>query len=83
MIGRLSAEQVEHLRRLQIHGSRDASDFGLDSALIKSLEVHGLIYSLKDGRLRDLGMGVRSSDEARGRYDAALTRLETGLTLPA
>ncbi len=48
-----------------------------------AIEVHGLIYSLKDGRLRDLGMGISSPEEARGRYDAALTRLDTGAATAA
>lgn len=48
-----------------------------------AIEVHGLIYSLKDGRLRDLGMGICSPEEARGRYDAALTRLDTGAATAA
>lgn len=48
-----------------------------------AIEVHGLIYSLKDGRLRDLSMAINSPDEARGRYDAALSRLEAGATSAA
>ena len=45
-----------------------------------AIEVHGLIYSLKDGRLRDLGMAVSSPDEARGRYEEALSRLDKTAT---
>ncbi|MEI6302768.1 MAG: carbonate dehydratase [Betaproteobacteria bacterium] len=45
-----------------------------------AIEVHGLIYSLKDGRLRDLGMAIKSPDEARGRYEEALSRLDKTAT---
>jgi len=40
------------------------------------LEVHGLIYSLKDGRLRDLGLCVSATEQLREQYMAALARLE-------
>ena len=42
----------------------------------EALEVHGLIYSLKDGRLRDLGLGINTPDQVRTRYDAALVKLD-------
>ncbi|MGD9584960.1 MAG: carbonate dehydratase [Lysobacterales bacterium] len=42
----------------------------------QSLEVHGLIYSLLDGRLHDLGISLASNDERGARYHAALERLQ-------
>jgi len=36
------------------------------------LSVHGWIYSLRDGLLRDLGFTVSSTDEVAGGYDRAL-----------
>ncbi|GMV94582.1 MAG: carbonic anhydrase [Candidatus Hydrogenedentota bacterium] len=38
----------------------------------QSLTVHGWIYSLKDGLLRDLGMCVSGKDEIAKSYDAAV-----------
>ncbi|MDH5285017.1 MAG: carbonate dehydratase [Betaproteobacteria bacterium] len=36
------------------------------------VELHGLIYGLVDGRLKDLGIGVASAAEAAQRYPAAI-----------
>lgn len=44
LIGRPSAEQIEHLRQLQVHAARDAGDFGADHAVLRSLEVYDLIF---------------------------------------
>ena len=49
----------------------------------QALEVHGLIYSLKDGRLRDLGLSVDAPDQARTRYEAALVKLESHVAMRA
>jgi len=40
------------------------------------LAVHGLIYSLLDGRLHDLGISLANNDERGARYRAALDRLQ-------
>jgi carbonic anhydrase len=37
----------------------------------QSLAVHGWIYGLSDGLLRDLGMCVTAEDEVRACYDVA------------
>ncbi len=42
----------------------------------QALEVHGLIYSLKDGRLRNLGLHVSAAEQAREHYTAALAKLD-------
>ncbi len=39
------------------------------------LDVHGWIYSLKDGLLRDLQLNLDSPGEVAGTYEAALQRL--------
>jgi carbonic anhydrase len=39
------------------------------------LAVHGWIYGLKDGLLRDLSTTITSLDEAAGVYEAALAAL--------
>jgi len=38
----------------------------------QSLSVHGVIYSLRDGLLRDLVLTVDREDELKARYDAAI-----------
>jgi carbonic anhydrase len=43
----------------------------------ETLEIHGLIYSLQDGRLRDLGLHISATVDARKHYDQALARLDT------
>jgi carbonic anhydrase len=49
--------------------ARDAWERG------QALAVHGWIYGIKDGRLRDLGTTITSQREARPAYDAALSAL--------
>ena len=34
--------------------------------------VHGWVYGLKDGLVRDLGLSVRSNDEVDSKYPLAL-----------
>jgi carbonic anhydrase len=41
----------------------------------QSLHVHGWIYGLDDGRVRDLGFGVGTADELTQAYDASLARI--------
>ena len=38
----------------------------------QSVTVHGVIYSLRDGLLRDLGLTVEREDELKGRYEVAI-----------
>jgi carbonic anhydrase len=41
----------------------------------QSVSVHGVIYSLRDGLLRDLGLTVEREDDMRARYDAAIASI--------
>jgi len=41
----------------------------------QDLTIHGWIYGLKDGLVRDLGLTVSSPDHIPGRYEAALATL--------
>ena len=43
----------------------------------QDLTVHGWCYSLLDGRVNDLGLGVSSSDELQSSYDDAIARIRT------
>ena len=42
----------------------------------QKLSVHGWIYSLLDGRVRELGMGISSKEELAANYEAALKHLD-------
>ena len=44
----------------------------------QSLAVHGWIYSLQDGLLRDLGLSVTRDDALEGTYDRAVAALTSG-----
>jgi carbonic anhydrase len=41
----------------------------------QGLTVHGWIYGLKDGLVRDLGLTVNAADQLPGRYTTALSTL--------
>jgi carbonic anhydrase len=41
----------------------------------QSLAIHGLVYGLDDGRLRDLGTSVASADEVGAVYEEAVAGL--------
>ncbi len=61
-------EQVTNVCQTTI--ARDAWERG------QALAVHGWIYGISDGLLRDLNITVTSLDEAQQSYDAALAALE-------
>ncbi|MEE7547223.1 carbonate dehydratase [Xanthomonas sp. Kuri4-1] len=61
-------EQVVNVSRTSI--VRDAWNRG------QPLSVHGWVYSLRDGRVHDLGMHVSEPDLVQSRYDAALARIQ-------
>ena len=42
----------------------------------QKVAVHGWVYSLLDGRVRELGMGVSSKEHLPSDYEAALKRLD-------
>ena len=43
----------------------------------QTLGVHGWCYSLLDGRVNDLELGVSGSDELQASYEAAIARIRT------
>ena len=43
----------------------------------QQLSVHGWVYGLTDGHVRELGMGVDSLDDLQPAYDAALDAIRT------
>jgi carbonic anhydrase len=44
----------------------------------QTLSVHGWVYSLQDGRVRELGMDVDSPESLQPAYDQAVARLRRG-----
>ena len=40
----------------------------------QDITVHGWIYDLKDGRIRDLGISVKNSQELNQRYDSVIEK---------
>ncbi len=63
-------EQVANVCQTTI--VRDAWERG------QTLTVHGWIYGLKDGLLRDLGLNVSSLGDFEAKYRAALAAIESG-----
>ena len=47
----------------------------------QTLSVHGWVYSLHDGRVRELGMDVASAEALEPAYASALSRLVVGTTV--
>jgi carbonic anhydrase len=60
-------EQVANVCQTTI--ARDAWERG------QELAVHGWIYGIQDGLLRDLDMTVTGTQEARAAYDGALAAM--------
>lgn len=48
----------------------------------QSLSVHGWIYGLLDGRIRELGFGVDSLDKVQPAYVEAIASIKEGRTAP-
>jgi len=63
-------EQVSNVCQTTI--VRDAWERG------QPLTIHGWIYALKDGHIRNLGLSVSSPGEFEAQYRAALSNLESG-----
>ena len=41
----------------------------------QELAVHGWVYTLKDGRVHDLGLDITASDQLEAQYAEALARI--------
>jgi len=63
-------EQVANVCQTTI--ARDAWERG------QALTIHGWIYGLKDGHIRNLGMSVSAAPELEPQYKAALAALQAG-----
>ena len=78
----IDLESLRHARLCELNAIEQAANVCLTTivqdawARGQSLSVHGWVYSLLDGRVRELGMDVSSSDELAPAYERALSRLQ-------
>ncbi|GAB3351513.1 carbonate dehydratase [Lysobacter tyrosinilyticus] len=77
----IDLESMRHARLCELNAIEQAANVCLTTivqdawARGQSLSVHGWVYSLLDGRVRELGMDVGSIDELTPAYESALSRL--------
>jgi len=77
----IDLESLRHARLCELNAIEQAANVCLTTmvqdawARGQSLSVHGWVYSLLDGRVRELGMDVSSAEELTPAYETALSRL--------
>ena len=77
----IELESLRHARLCELNAIEQAANVCLTTmvqdawARGQALSVHGWVYSLLDGRVRELGMDVDSLDGIQPAYEAALARL--------
>ncbi|MEO6264019.1 MAG: carbonate dehydratase [Luteimonas sp.] len=77
-------ESLRHARLCELNAIEQAANVCLTTIVQdawtrgQSLSVHGWVYGLEDGRVRELGMDVDSTDGLVPAYDTALSRLRAG-----
>ena len=77
----IELESLRHARLCELNAIEQAANVCLTTmvqdawARGQSLSVHGWVYSLLDGRVRELGMDVSSAEELTPAYETALSRL--------
>ena len=77
----IDLESLRHARLCELNAIEQAANVCLTTivqdawARGQALSVHGWVYSLLDGRVRELGMDVGSGDELTPAYENALARL--------
>ena len=81
LLENIDLESLRHARLCELNAIEQAANVCLTTmvqdawARGQALSVHGWVYSLLDGRVRELGMDVNSADELTPAYEAALARL--------
>jgi carbonic anhydrase len=77
----IDLESLRHARLCELNAIEQAANVCLTTivqdawARGQALSVHGWVYSLLDGRVRELGMDVSSTDELASSHERALSRL--------
>lgn len=81
LLENIDLESLRHARLCELNAIEQAANVCLTTmvqdawARGQSLSVHGWVYSLLDGRVRELGMDVSSIEEFTPAYENALSRL--------
>lgn len=81
LLDALDLESLRHARLCELNAIEQAANVCLTTivqdawARGQQLSVHGWVYSLLDGRVRELGMDVDSSERLVPAYEQALSRL--------
>ena len=77
----IELESLRHARLCELNAIEQAANVCLTTMVQdawtrgQALSVHGWVYSLLDGRVRELGMDVDSLEGIQPAYEAALARL--------
>lgn len=77
----IDLESLRHARLCELNAIEQAANVCLTTivqdawARGQSLSVHGWVYSLLDGRVRELGMDVDGPDQLNAAYERAIARL--------
>jgi carbonic anhydrase len=77
----IDLESLRHARLCELNAIEQAANVCLTTivedawARGQKLSVHGWVYSLHDGRVRELGMDVDGPDQLPAAYESALSRL--------
>ena len=81
LLENIDLESLRHARLCELNAIEQAANVCLTTivqdawARGQSLSVHGWVYSLLDGRVRELGMDVSSAEGLSPAYETALARL--------
>lgn len=79
----IDLESLRHARLCELNAIEQAANVCLTTIVEdawsrgQKLSVHGWVYSLLDGRVRELGMDVDGPDQLPHAYERALSRLRT------
>ena len=82
------APELRHDRLCELNAIEQAENVCLTTVVRdawargQALTVHGWVYSLQDGRVRELGMDVDSPEALRPAYANALARLQSARATP-
>ena len=78
LLGAIESESLRHARMCELNAVEQALNV-CETTVVQdtwargqALTVHGWVYSLNDGRVRELGMDVSSPGEVYSTYKAAL-----------
>ena len=81
LLNTIGSEPLQHARMCELNAIEQALNV-CETTVVQDawargqkLEVHGWVYSLNDGRVRELGMDVSSPADVYTTYQAALTAL--------